>query len=159
MQFLSLINRETSGLLGYMYFYMEIVVSHADKDQKDFFLKYLISYNMSCKIRSFPFTLIILKYQNKPLFLSFSLKDNKLVSWLPNWSHEFPNDNISFHSSVAGKKKRERGPYNPWPNLSNIIIFLTKNMTTATSCVCFCRKEDVHQFNSRAEKPFDGQIF
>lgn len=129
-------NLETSGLLGYMYFYMDIVVSLADKGQKHFFLKYLISWSMSCKIRSFPFTLIILKYKNKTLFLSFSLKDNKLVSWLSNGSHVFPNDNISFHSSVAGEKKRKRGPYNPWPNLTNNIIFLTKNMTTATSCVC-----------------------
>lgn len=32
-------------------------------------------------------------------------------------------------------------------------------MTTATSCVCFYRNEDVHQFNNKAENPFNGQMF
>lgn len=85
----------------------------------------------------------------------FSLKNNEPGIGLSDFSRVFPNDNISFHSSVAGKEKRPLQP----TGTSDWHIFLTENLPTVTSSACFFWKADLHRSNDKAGISFNVETF
>lgn len=75
-------------------------------------------------------------------FLPFSLK-------LLETDHVILHDNISFHSSGAGKKRGKEPFWNTWSNLNNIIIFLTKKRKKHYSniLIVFSAGRRMHSFS------------
>lgn len=66
----------------------------------------------------------------------------RLFLCISQWQH--------FPSFFCGRK---RGPYNPRAHLTTI-YFLTENLTTVTSSVCFFWKANLHLCNDKADNSF-----
>lgn len=83
---------------------------------------------------------------------------SRSVQALPNTPHHvFPSENISFHSSVAGKHKG-KSPIETHSTHLNIVIiiilfiyFLTKKIPIATSSVYFMEMKMHSHFNNKAD--------